>query len=92
MISLNPKAAFAASVHAKAWDNVAASEMFVLALNAATLEMQSSLNTPKDANEAAANYYRMQGAREFALFLINLTTPKPPQVERADIGNLDHTV
>jgi hypothetical protein len=92
MITIDHRRAFSESPHAKTWENVSASEVFIAAVNAAMLQMQSNQGYAKDGFQVQQNTFRMEGARLFAEELMNLTTPKPLSVERADIGNLDHTV
>ncbi len=90
-MTINPKKTFQESVHAKNWENVAGSVMFVSAISSALLEMQNNLKPAKESLDAVANYYRMQGAQTFALELMNLTTAEPIRPERKDTGNLDHS-
>ena len=92
MIALEPKQAFIDSPQSKLWENVAESEMMRMAISAAMLQMHGSMGFPNVATEAAANDFRMQGARIFASILINLTTPPEQLPQRKDVGNLDHSV
>lgn len=92
MIEINPKQAFVDSPHGKLWDNVAASEMMRNATSAAMLQMHGSMGFPNGMDEAAANDFRMQGARIFQSILVNLTTPISELPKRKDTGNLDHSV
>jgi hypothetical protein len=92
MIEINPKQAFIDSPQSKLWANVASSEMMRSAISAAMLQMHGSMGFPNGANEAAANDFRMQGARIFASILVNLATPIEDLPKRKDTGNLDHSV
>ncbi len=90
MIEITPKQAFCDSPQSKLWENVAESEMMRMAISAAMLQMHGSMGFPNVANDAAANDFRMQGARIFASILVNLTTPPEQLSKRKDTGNLDH--
>jgi hypothetical protein len=92
MIEINPKQAFIDSPQSKLWANVASSEMMTVAIGAAMLQMQYSMAPSDSADSAAANDFRMQGARIFAYSLLNLTTPIEDLPKRKDTGNLDHSV
>lgn len=67
---------FKTGPHAKAWNQATATEVFSAAIEASLLVMLA--NQPSDS--AAANYYRLEGARTFVGILSNLTTEKPDTV------------
>lgn len=73
------------------WADVTEQAMFNEAVAAAHLHMQAGLNAPPDLATAASYAYRIEGAKQFAQILANLSeNPKPPsQPERKD--NLRHS-
>jgi hypothetical protein len=72
-MNFDPKKAFNESDHAKVWHDVVASKGFHAAAEAALANMQMNLPTPPDMATAAANDWRMQGARRFLNELMTLT-------------------
>jgi len=87
-MELNPKASFLKGDHAKAFADISANPVFHHALEVALSEMQ--LSPPKNA-DAAANWHRLEGAKEFARLLLNLTEPPPPVRRGVPRENLQPT-
>jgi hypothetical protein len=72
-MTIDSRDRFKKGPHAKDWNQATASETYSAAIEAALLTMIAS--QPSDS--AAANYYRLEGARTFIGILTNLTTEKP---------------
>lgn len=73
MPTIDARTRFKASVHAKQWNDLTATEMYAAAVSAALLSMVASPQT----DSAAANFYRLEGARHFLGILTNLTSALP---------------
>jgi hypothetical protein len=69
---------------------VASSTLFREAASAAMLDMQQRQLTAMGNEVAAANHYRMEGARTFLSTLMNLTTPPEEPPKRQTRDNLIH--
>lgn len=67
---------FKNSQHAKDWGKLAASDMWVEATNTALLTMVGQ----QQPDTAAANHYRLEGARHVIGILTNLTTERKEPV------------
>lgn len=90
-MTFNPKKDFQDNAtRRKWWADVTEKAMFSEAVAAAHLHMQAGLNAPPDLATAASYAYRIEGAKQFAQILANLSEPPkaPPQTERRD--NLTH--
>ena len=81
-MNFDPKKAFNESDHAKVWHDVVASKGFHAAAEAALSNMQMNLPTAPDMATAAANDWRMQGARRFLNELMTLTEQGSPQKDK----------
>lgn len=78
MIPLSPRARFLANKElAKAHSALMASVQFERAADAAMLQTQLDLPISVNSEGAAANHYRMQGAKYFLLNLLTLGDPIP---------------
>lgn len=71
-MTIDNKARFKNGPHSKTWSQVVVSEAFTEAANSAMLIMLSQQST----DAAAANSYRLEGARHFLGILLNLTSEK----------------
>lgn len=91
-MDFNPKADFAKGPHAAAWTEVAGSAMFRTATSAALLQMNREQGRAKGFDDASANCFRMEGAREVLSTLMNLTTPPPEPRKPIASENLDHRI
>ena len=74
-MNFDPKKAFNESEHAKAWHDLVASKGFHAAAEAALANMVLNFPSANELATAAANDWRMQGARRFLTELMNLTEP-----------------
>ena len=92
-MNIDPKARFAASQYAKDWGKTVATEVFTEAVSVAMLQMVSCLpvsdNRSGLENQAAANNYRLEGARQFLAILCNLTTKVPDNKVKRGSETLD---
>lgn len=85
----SPKRAFQETKEAKAFLDLATSPVFLKAIDAAMLQMQYSASQANDHMTAAANCFRMDGARRFAEILLKIADPETPAPrDRGD--NLPH--
>jgi hypothetical protein len=91
-MDFSPKADFAKGPSAAAWKDAASSRVFIEAAGAAMLDMQQRQLTAMGNEVAAANHYRMEGARTFLAILMNLTTPPPEPPKRPQSENLKHDI
>ena len=91
-MDFSPKANFAKGPTAAAWTEVASSNLLREAASVAMLEMNATRREAPDFNTAAANAFRMEGARTFLSILMNLTTPPEAPPKRMTSDNLNHTV
>lgn len=91
-MDFSPKSNFIKGPHAASWSEVASSTMFREAGSAAMLDMQAKFPYTAQANDAAANHWRMEGARTFFAILMNLTTPPQEKLEVPKTHNLDHSL
>ena len=90
-MTLNPKKDFQDDAALrKWWASVVEQRGFNTAINAAFITLQQGLQPPPDLATAASYAYRIEGAKQFAQILMNLSEgPKEiPMVERRD--NLKH--
>lgn len=81
-MELDAKKRFQSSVHARPFSDFVATEAFQEAAHAAMATMQAS-QVGVDANQAAANYWRMEGARTYLSMLAHICdipTPRPKPV------------
>lgn len=78
---------------AKAWVDVAASETFSKAAEASLLIVQDQFSRTPDASTAAANCYRLEGARVFLETLAGLGLAPAEKSKNAGMpANLKHNV
>lgn len=87
-MDLNPKERFLKSEHAKAFADMTITPAFQHALEVALSETQ--LHPPK-GSDAAANWNRLEGAKEFARTLLNLAELPLPVRRGAPRENLQPT-
>ena len=89
-MTLNPKTRFQAQdALAKQHLDISASEAFQRAAESALLQMVMEIPSPKDQEQAAANWYAMAGARAYVNLLLNIAEkPQPPA--KTSTHNLDH--
>lgn len=77
-----------------ALNNLAASRIFEISADAALLQYQEQLHfvpgAPNDMTQAAANYLRLLGAREFLFILRNLGQPEATNAKPIDKINLEY--
>lgn len=90
-MTFNPKKDFCDDANRrKQWGDISASKVFNDAITAAFVIQQQILNAPPDLATAASYAYRMEGAKQFAQILMNLSefaqTPRPA----TDAHNLSH--
>lgn len=89
-MKLNPKARFQALEDlAKRHLDVSASESFQRAAEYALLQLLLEIPTPKDEEQAAANWYAVAGARAYLNLLLNIAE-KPVPPAKQSTHNLDH--
>jgi hypothetical protein len=88
---IEPRKSFRKSLFSKGFQDIMDSAQFEAAANAALLEMQVGIPTAPDGNAAAANNYRLEGARKVIAILMNLAAPDPEPPKTLP-GNLDHHV
>jgi hypothetical protein len=81
--------AFLKTPDAGPWSKMSESMAFERAGETALLEMQAGFAEPGDPGVAAAQQYRMQGARTLLNILKNLTKPEIPKTHKP-IGQLNH--
>lgn len=85
-----PRERFKQTAHAKDWANMSVSATFVAASDCALLHFAETLTPAIDMTTAAANHYRLEGAKSLLRVLAGLSdiaeVPK-----REPIGQLDHT-
>lgn len=89
---LTPKLRFQENVPAtRAHRELVVNDAFRAAVEASLVQMVYSLPTVRDPADAAAQYNRIMGARDFIQTLLNIAeqTPKVPDKMPA---NLDHTL
>lgn len=91
-MDFSPKSNFAKGPHAASWAEIAASTMFREAGSAAMLDMQAKFPYTLQAGDAAANHWRMEGARQFFAILMHLTTPPEEKAAVPKTHNLDHSL
>lgn len=91
-MDFSPKAFFAKGPMAQPWSEIASSDLFRAAASAAMLQMQANLGMAQTGVDAAANCYRLEGARTFLAIAMNLTTPPSPAPEKSKRENLDHSL
>ncbi len=76
---------------AKQWSDLSVSEAFVEASSCAMLHMASTQTPPNEMGMAAANAFRMEGARFFLSTLMQLTDVQ--EAPKRDLrANLNHNV
>jgi len=89
-MTLNPKTRFQQQEDlAKRHLDVTASESFLRAAESALLQLIMDMGTPKNNDEAAANWYAVAGAKKYMELLLNLAE-KPVPPSRISTHNLDH--
>jgi hypothetical protein len=89
-MEFSPKSNFAKGPSAAAWTEVASSALLRESAGAAMLEMQARSGFVSNFNDAAANNFKMEGARIFLSILMNLTTPPTETPKRETNDNLIH--
>lgn len=77
---------------ASAHRDLVVSDRFLAAADAALLQTVMNLPDTTDPAEAAANWHRVAGAREFLRTFINLGEQPVVLPPKPKPGNLDHTV
>lgn len=87
----SPKQRFNKTTHSKTWAEVVDNPQFKAAADAAILQYGVKLGTPKEMNEAAANEFRRQGARDFLETLTGLAILSEPEAKPKS-KTVDHTV
>lgn len=88
VMDLNPKERFLKSEYAKTFADISVNPAFHAAIETALSETQ--LHPPK-GSDAAANWNRLEGAKEFAHILLNLAEPPVPFRRGAPRENLQPT-
>lgn len=80
-MNLDPVKRFRESPHIKGWGDFVAGEQFHAATLAALWQSERNLAIPSDLNDAAANFFRIQGAQDFLRNLMSLaeSAPEPPK-------------
>jgi len=91
-VDFSPKVTFAKGPYATVWTNIASSSEFRDAAGTAMLQMQANLGLAATNESAAANCFKMEGARQFLSVLMNLTTPPEEPPKRIRTDNLNHSV
>jgi hypothetical protein len=87
---LDARKNFRESDHSKVLFDAVASAWFQAGASAALITMQRNLSSPSDMGSAAANEFRLQGARQFLDIFMSLSDPET-QRARLPSGNLNHT-
>ena len=91
-MDFSPKANFAKGAYAAPWTEIASSALLREVAGAAMLEMQARMGFVSNVNDAAANTFKMEGARIFLSILMNLTTPPEEMPKRIRTDNLNHAI
>ena len=89
-MNFDPKKRFNESEHSKAWHDAVASQVFHAAAEAALASMQINLPKVSDMATAAANDWRMQGARRFLTELMSLTEPASKPDDKPAMPKLNY--
>lgn len=81
----SPKKKFQKTPQAKVHADLVVSPQFQSTLDAALLQMQYEMGSASDLNTAAANAFRLEGARRFMATLLTLAeTPTTPRRNTGD--------
>lgn len=86
-LNQSPKARFLKTAAAKTHADLVTKDFFRTALDFALMEMANRQNS-EDANEAARNAYRLEGARTFSTILLNLAEKEIERPMRMASDNL----
>lgn len=81
-MNIDARKRFKEGPHGKMWGDFVASEAFNAAAEAALVSMAQSLPPAPELATAAANDWRMQGARLILGHLMNLTESEPAKPEQ----------
>jgi len=87
---MSPREKFRTSTLSNGWNGIVDSVQFQSASELAMLHFLGTLQFPSNAENAAANEYRRQGAMAFLEVLLNLNTPNN-QPKSNDRSNLQRT-
>ena len=88
-MNLDPIKRFRESPQAIGWADLVLTAQFQDAAQAALWQTERNLAIPADLNDAAANFFRVQGAQDLIRNLMSLTESQlPPQPKRS--RELDH--
>jgi hypothetical protein len=90
-MDIESKKRFRASEHNKDFHSFAGTETFARAVEAAMLQYVSNVGSAISTDDAAANFYRIEGARRVLAVLANLTET-PPERKAPPSDNLAHNV
>lgn len=90
-MTLDARKNFRESDHSKVLFEAVATSWFQAGASAALITMQRNLSTPVDMGSAAANEFRLQGARQFLDIFMSLSDPEAPR-SRLPSGNLNHNM
>lgn len=83
-MNLDPVKRFRDSPQVSGWNDFVASNQFQDAALAALWLTERNLAIPEDVNDAAANFFRVQGAHDFLRNLMSLAeTELPPPKKRS---------
>jgi hypothetical protein len=88
---LDARKNFRDSDHSKVLFEAVATTWFQVGASAALITMQRNLSTPNDMGTAAANEFRLQGARMFLDILMSLSDPETKRTP-LPTGNLNHNL
>lgn len=88
-MNLDPVKRFRASPQASGWNDLVTSDKFQDAALAALWQTERNLAVPADMNDAAANFFRVQGAQDFLRNLMSLTQTELPNTTRPS-REIDH--
>ena len=80
---------FRESPKAKGWADLVLTVQFQDAAQAALWQTERNLAIPADLNDAAANFFRVQGAQDLIRNLMSLTESQPHQQPKRS-RELDH--
>lgn len=86
MNQLSPKASFLKTPEAKEYVDMAGTNSFHRAIEVALAEMQL---TPAKGSDAAANWNRLEGAKDFARIMLDLAEPPAQRRRGAPRENLE---
>lgn len=88
-MNIDPVKRFRDSPQVSGWNDLVASNQFQDAALAALWQTERNLALPADMNDAAANFFRVQGAQDFLRNLMNLALKELPETQKRS-HELDH--